>query len=76
MEKCQSFSNIPICISLYITPKSSCGVISEADLIYVSEGEILENLGEQSAHSINIQKDGRIIPTKHIAYIADCNPDI
>ncbi|GFY35363.1 uncharacterized protein TNCV_797121 [Trichonephila clavipes] len=59
--------------NLTVTPHkslNSCrGVISEPDLLYASEGEILEGLSDQGVtqvRRITILKDSTRLPTKHI----------
>ncbi|GFU62673.1 uncharacterized protein TNCV_3442751 [Trichonephila clavipes] len=59
--------------ALTVTPHkslNSCrGVISEPDLLYASEGEILEGLSDQGVtqvRRITILKDSTRFPTKHI----------
>ncbi|GFW64060.1 uncharacterized protein TNCV_707651 [Trichonephila clavipes] len=48
---------------------SSRGVISEPDLLYTSEAEILEGFSDQGVvqvRRITLKKDTRIVPTKHL----------
>ncbi|GFU68794.1 uncharacterized protein TNCV_2576551 [Trichonephila clavipes] len=59
--------------ALTVTPHKSLnsfrGVISEPDLLYASEGEILEGLSDQGVtqvRRITILKDSTRFPTKHI----------
>ena len=69
LKKCTSLGNIPVTISAHRTLNSSKGVISEPDLIYVPESEILENLKDQgvtAVHRISITKNNNKIPTQHI----------
>ena len=54
---------------MHRTLNSCRGVISELDLQYVPEGEILENLKDQNVtnvHRITINKNNTKIPTKHL----------
>ena len=69
LKKCTSLANIPVSVSTHRSLNSSKGVISESDLLYVSEAEILENMKEQGVsdvHRIMITKNNNKIPTKHI----------
>ncbi|GFW00102.1 uncharacterized protein TNCV_3568891 [Trichonephila clavipes] len=59
--------------TLTVTPHKSlnscCGVISEPDLLYASEAEILEGLSDQGitqVRRITILRDSTHLPTKHI----------
>ncbi|GFW49992.1 uncharacterized protein TNCV_2315741 [Trichonephila clavipes] len=59
--------------NLTVTPHKSLnccrGVISEPDLLYASEGEILEGLSDQGVtqvRRVTILKDSTRLPTKHI----------
>lgn len=74
IEKLTNFGNIPVHVSPHRTLNSSRGVISEQDLLFVTESEILENLRDQNiinVSRINIRKDNKIIPTKHIILTFD-----
>ena len=44
LQKSTMLANIPITVTAHRTLNSCCGVISESDLQYVSEVELLENL--------------------------------
>lgn len=72
--KCNLFGNIPVSVSAHSTLNTSRGVISERDLTYISEGEILENLREQNVIAvkrINIRRDGKFEPTQHLILTFD-----
>ena len=47
LKKCTQLANMPITASAHRTLNSCRGVISEPDLIYVSETELIENLKNQ-----------------------------
>ena len=47
LRKCTQLANIPITVSAHRTLNSCRGVISEPDLLYVSETELTENLKNQ-----------------------------
>ena len=71
-EKIQKLNNFAYC-DVTISPHNSLnisrGVISEPDLLYCPEEEIVSNLENQNvsyARRITIKRDGKIIPTKHI----------
>ena len=69
LKKCTSLSNIPVTVSAHRSLNSSKGVISEPDLQYVPESEILENLKDQNVtdvHRITITRNNNKIPTKHL----------
>lgn len=74
ITKCKFFANIPVSVSAHNFLNSSRGVISEQDLIFVPESEILENLKEQhvsQVRRITIKREDKIIPTKHIILTFD-----
>ena len=60
---------MPITDSAHRTFNSCRGVISEPDLIYVSETELIENLKNQKvteAKRIYVYRNNEKVPTKHI----------
>ena len=70
-QKCTSLANIPITVTTHRTLNSCRGVISESDLQYVSEEELLENLKNQKVihvQRIFIFKNSEKIATKHIIF--------
>ncbi|GFW96497.1 putative RNA-directed DNA polymerase from transposon BS [Trichonephila clavipes] len=65
----KSFINSPITISPHKTLNSSCGVISEPDLLSTPEAEILEGFSNQSVIQVRrivIKKGTTVISTKHL----------
>ena len=69
LKKCTKLANIPITVSAHRTLNSCRGVISETDLQYVTETELLENLKDQKVietKRIYIFRNNEKIPTKHI----------
>jgi hypothetical protein len=64
----KSLGNLAVVVSAHRTLNFSKGVISEPDLQYISESEILENLKDQlvcAVRKITIRRDGKVSPTKH-----------
>jgi hypothetical protein len=69
ISSCSTIGSFSVQISPHASLNSSKGVISESDLLYSSEEEILENLNDQgvvAVRRITIRRDGKIINTKHI----------
>ena len=65
-------SKIPVTISVYKLLNSNKGVISEPDLQYLPEKEILDNLKNQrvtDVHRITITRNNNKMPTKHIILV-------
>ncbi|GBM83104.1 hypothetical protein AVEN_73100-1 [Araneus ventricosus] len=59
----------PVKVSLHNTLNFSCGVISEQILVQHTEDELVEELNSQgvcAARRIQVRRDGRLIPTKHV----------
>lgn len=70
----KTLGTIPITVSPHKTLNYSKGVLSESDLMSVSETEIVTELAAQGvveAHRITIKRENRIIPTKHIILTFD-----
>jgi hypothetical protein len=66
---CKTLGHLNVSVSPHSTLNFSRGVISEPDLLYTPEQEILENLNDQqvcSVRRITIRRDGKIIATKHL----------
>ena len=53
IKKCTSLANIAVTISTHRSLNSRKGVISEPDLQYVPESEILDNLKDQGVTDIH-----------------------
>ncbi|GFV75184.1 putative RNA-directed DNA polymerase from transposon BS [Trichonephila clavipes] len=67
----KSFLDCPFTIALHKSLNFSRGVISEPDLLCISEAEILEGFSDQSVtqvRRITIKKDLKLIPTKHLIF--------
>ncbi|GFT69187.1 putative RNA-directed DNA polymerase from transposon BS [Trichonephila clavipes] len=65
----KTFLDCPLTVSPHKSLNSSRGVISEPDLIFTPETEILEEFSGQGViqvRRITIKKDAEIIPTKHL----------
>ncbi|GFX27174.1 putative RNA-directed DNA polymerase from transposon BS [Trichonephila clavipes] len=65
----KTFLDSPLLVTPHKSLNSSRGVISEPDLLYTSEAEILEGFSDQGVvqvRRITLKKDTRIIPTKHL----------
>ncbi|GFT99262.1 uncharacterized protein TNCV_73581 [Trichonephila clavipes] len=65
----ETFFDSPLLVTPHKYLNSSRGVISEPDLLYTSEAEILESFSDQGVvqvRRITLKKDTHIIPTKHI----------
>ncbi|GFT06937.1 putative RNA-directed DNA polymerase from transposon BS [Trichonephila clavipes] len=65
----KTFLDSPLTISPHKSLNSSCGVISEPDLLSTPEAEILDGFSDQGViqvRRITIKKDATIIPTKHL----------
>ena len=66
---CTLLINVSITFSAYRTLNSCCGIISEPDIQYVPETELLENLKDQKVIEVKriyIHKNNEKISTKHI----------
>lgn len=66
---CKTLANIPISVTAHKSLNFSRGVISENDLLNVSDTEMLEELKEQNViqvKRITIKRSEQIINTKHI----------
>jgi len=69
IQKLKKFAYYDVTIVPHNSLNISRGVISELDLLYSPEEEIVSNLENQNvshARRITIKRDGKIIPTKHI----------
>ena len=69
LQKLTKFAYHDVIISPHNSLNISRGVISEPDLLYSPEEEIVNNLENQNvshARRITIKRDGKILPTKHI----------
>ena len=69
LKKLSQLANIPIIVSAHKTLNSCRGVISETDLQYISDEEILENLKDQNVTNVQrivISKENKKINTKHL----------
>lgn len=66
---CTALANLSVTVTAHNTLNFSRGVISEPDLLYTSEEEILENLRDQhvcGVRRITIRRDQQTIPTRNI----------
>ncbi|XP_055931845.1 uncharacterized protein LOC129962131 [Argiope bruennichi] len=69
ISKLTKLGDFPVQTALHKTLNFSRGVISEPDLIDLSDGDLVTEFSDQqvcSARHINIRRDGQLIPTKHI----------
>jgi hypothetical protein len=67
--KCSALGQLPVSVSPHGALNFSRGVISEPDLLYTPESEILENLSKQNVSAvrrITVRRDGEVTPTKHL----------
>ncbi|GBO43133.1 hypothetical protein AVEN_129814-1 [Araneus ventricosus] len=65
----KKFLDHPVNVSVHRGLNSSRGVVSEKELVGSSDTEILEELSSQgvtAVRRINIKREGKLIPTKHI----------
>ncbi|GFS88738.1 uncharacterized protein TNCV_4816391 [Trichonephila clavipes] len=65
----KTFIDSPLIVTPHRTLNSCRGVISESDLLYASETEILEGLSDQGVtqvRRIKIKKETSLFPTKHL----------
>ncbi|GFV57825.1 uncharacterized protein TNCV_3072041 [Trichonephila clavipes] len=65
----KTFLDLLLLVTPHKSLNSSPGVISEPDLLYTSEAEILEGFSDQGVvqvRRITLKKDTRIVPTKHL----------
>ncbi|GBN26198.1 hypothetical protein AVEN_89762-1, partial [Araneus ventricosus] len=65
----EKFLDHPLSITIHRGLNSSRGVVSEDELVGSSEAEILEGLSSQgviAVRRINIKREGKLIPTKHL----------
>ncbi|GFX07130.1 putative RNA-directed DNA polymerase from transposon BS [Trichonephila clavipes] len=65
----KTFIDSPLIVTPHRTLNSCRGVISESDLLYASETEILEDLSDQGVtqvRRIKIKKETSLFPTKHL----------
>ncbi|XP_077516582.1 uncharacterized protein LOC144126926 [Amblyomma americanum] len=70
LSEVKSFGDIPVIISTHRSLNTVRGVISDDDLKYVTDEELLEGLKEQNVtnvYRIKIRRDNEEIPTKQIA---------
>jgi hypothetical protein len=66
---CTSFGHLSVTVIAHETLIFSRGLITEQDILYISENEILENLKDQNVcavRRINIRREGKVLPTKHL----------
>jgi len=69
IQKMSKLGYYDVTVSLHNSLNSSRGVISESDLLFSPDEEIIENLKDQNvinARRIIIKRDGKSIPTKHV----------
>lgn len=69
LSKLESFGNIPISITPHRSLNTSRGVVSDQELLGLTEGELLEGWKDQQVtqvQRIKIRRDKKEIPTKHI----------
>jgi hypothetical protein len=69
LSNAKTLADLPVIVSTHSTLNFSKGVISEPDLQFIPETEILENLQDQlvcAVRRITVRRDGKITPTKHI----------
>ncbi|GBN45517.1 hypothetical protein AVEN_140374-1 [Araneus ventricosus] len=69
IRKLTHLGTFPVETSFHKTLNVSRGVLSNPDFIHVTEAEFLEELRDQNvcaARRINIQRDGRLMPTQHV----------
>ncbi|XP_055943536.1 uncharacterized protein LOC129974544 [Argiope bruennichi] len=69
ISKLTKLGDFPVQTALHKTLNFSRGVISEPDLIDLSDGDLVTEFSDQqvcAARRINIRRDGQLIPTKHI----------
>ncbi|GFT93737.1 uncharacterized protein TNCV_246851 [Trichonephila clavipes] len=67
----KSFFDSPANITPHKLLNSSCGVISEPNLLTTSDAEILEGFSDQGVtqvRRITIKKDSTLVPTKHLIF--------
>ncbi|GBO05877.1 hypothetical protein AVEN_44986-1 [Araneus ventricosus] len=65
----EKFLDHPVSVTVHRGLNSSRGVVSENELVGSSDTEILEGLSSQGVigvRRINIKRDGKLIPTKHV----------
>ncbi|GBN05244.1 hypothetical protein AVEN_116376-1 [Araneus ventricosus] len=65
----EKFVDHPVNVTVHRGLNSSRGVVSEKELVGSSDTEILEELSSQgvtAVRRINIKRDGKLIPTKHV----------
>ncbi|GFX80368.1 uncharacterized protein TNCV_3931211 [Trichonephila clavipes] len=71
----KTFIDSPLTVTPHRTLNSCRGVISESDLLCVSETEILEGLSDQGVtqvRRIKIKKDSSLFPIKHLILTFNC----
>ena len=69
LSKCSAIGTFAVSVEKHRTLNSSRGVISEPDLLYSTNEEILEHLQSQNVteiRRITLRRNGQILPTKHL----------